>query len=603
MPDRKAAEILLDTLADWGVTTLFGMAGDGINGIMEAIRTNRRGLRFVGVRHEESAAFMATAHAKLTGSLGCCLATTGPGGLHLLNGLYDAKLDGAPVIAITGLPYHDLAGTFTQQDVDLDRVFADVAILSQRVMGAAHMAAAATLACRSALARRGVAHLAVPVDVQEEPLGSEHPSPRGQAFRPSTAHAEPLVVPRPEELDRAAAVLNGARRVAILAGRGALSARAELERAAELLAAPVAKALLGKAVLPDDHAMTTGGIGLYGTFGTHHAMAECDALLILGSTFPYNEYYPKPDRGVRAVQVDRDAQRIGLRYPVEVGLVGDGAATLEALNARLAPKADRAFLQATQREAARWRDLLARTVAEGARRTPMHPAVPVAALAGRLPPDAVVVTDSGHNTGLAARYLPLGPGHDFLVSGLLASMACGLPYAIAAALACPGRRVVAVVGDGGLAMQLGEFSTAASLRLPVTLLVINNGTLGQIKWEQMLFLGNPEFACAQAPIDFAAAAEAMGGRGFRVEEAGALGAALDAALALEGPAIVDVVVDPDEPLLPAVVSETYARNLGKALRAGTPGAERLRAALGRAPARAMLEAGGVAGLVAGEGAG
>jgi pyruvate dehydrogenase (quinone) len=603
MPGSKAAEILLDTLADWGVTTLFGMAGDGINGIVEAIRTNRRGLRFVGVRHEESAAFMATAHAKLTGRLGCCLATTGPGGLHLLNGLYDAKLDGAPVVAITGLPYHDLSGTFTQQDVDLDRVFADVAVVSQRVMGAAHMEAAATLACRSALARSGVAHLAVPVDVQEEPIGAEQPSPRGKAFRPSPVRAEGLALPRPEDLERAAELLNGARRVAILAGRGALGARAELERTADLLGAPVAKALLGKAVLPDDHPMTTGGIGLYGTFGTHHAMAECDALLILGSTFPYLEYYPAADRGVRAVQVDRDAQRIGLRYPVEVGLMGDCRAALEALNARLTRKEDRSFLEATQREAARWRDLLAEAVAEGARRTPMHPAVPVAALAERLPADAVVVTDSGHNTGLAARYLPLGPGHDFAVSGLLASMACGLPYAIAAALACPGRRVVGVVGDGGLAMQLGEFSAAAALRLPVTLVVINNGTLGQIKWEQMLFLGNPEFACAQAPVDFAAAAEAMGGRGFRVEEAGALGAALDAALALDGPAIVDVVVDPDEPLLPAVVSRTYAENLAKALRAGTAGAERLRAALRRAPARAMLEAGGVAGLFAEGGGG
>jgi pyruvate dehydrogenase (quinone) len=229
----------------------------------------------------------------------------------------------------------------------------------------------------------------------------------------------------------------------------------------------------------------------------------------------------------------------------------------------------------------------------------MHPAVPVAALARRLPADAVVVTDSGHNTGLAARYLPLGPGHDFAVSGLLASMACGLPYAVGAALAQPGRRVVAVVGDGGLAMQLGEFSTAVAQRLPVTLLVINNGTLGQIKWEQMLFLGNPEFACANAPVDFAAAARAMGGQGFRVEEAGALDAVLEAALALDGPAVVDVVVDPNEPLLPAVVSETYAKNLAKALKAGTPGTEELRAALRRVPARAMLEAGGVAGLLEG----
>jgi pyruvate dehydrogenase (quinone) len=590
----KAAEILIETIADWGVDTVFGMAGDGINGIVEALRTNRRGVRFIGVRHEESAAFMATAHAKFTGRLGCCLATTGPGGLHLLNGLYDAKLDRAPVLAITGLPYHDLAGTFTQQDVDLDRVFGDVAVYSGRVMGAAHMASLASLACRSALARQGVAHLTLPVDVQDEPLSAEHPSPRNKGHEVTNIRAEGLTVPRPEDVGRAAEILNGARRVAILAGRGALGARAELEQTAQLLGAPVAKALLGKAVLPDDHPYTTGGIGLYGTFGTHHAMAECDALLIVGSTFPYLEYYPKPGQA-RGVQIDSDPQRIGLRFPAEVGLVGDARAALEMLNARLSPKEDRAFLEETRREAARWRDLLARTAA-GDRR-PMHPSVPVAALGARLPPDAVLVTDSGHNTGLAARFIDMRPGHDFAVSGLLASMACGLPYAIAAALAFPGRPVFGVVGDGGLAMQLGEFATAVQHRLPVKLLVIANGTLGQIKWEQMLFLGNPEFGCKVPRIDFPRAAEAMGGRGFRVDDPARLPAALDEALATEGPVVIEAVVDPDEPLLPAVVSETYARNLAAALKKGTPGAEGLRAALQREPARAMLEAGGVAALV------
>jgi pyruvate dehydrogenase (quinone) len=271
---RNASEIVVDTLIAWGVDTVFGMAGDGINGVVEALRTRQDRIRFVSVRHEESAAFMATAHAKWTGKLGCCMATTGPGGLHLLNGLYDAKLDLVPVVALTGLPYHDIAETFTQQDVPLDRVFADVAAYNARVMDAAHAEAATSLACRSALAHHGVAHLALAVDVQEEEEDADQPSPRGAAQTVSTGWTDGLRVPEPDAVARAAALLNGAQRVAILAGRGALGARAELEQTAQLLGAPVAKALLGKAVMPDDHPLTTGGIGLYGTFGTHAAMGD-----------------------------------------------------------------------------------------------------------------------------------------------------------------------------------------------------------------------------------------------------------------------------------------------------------------------------------------
>lgn len=582
----KAADILLDTLQAWGVDTVFGLAGDGINGIMEALRTRQDRMRFVHVMHEESAAFMAAAYAKWTGRIGCCLATSGPGGIHLLNGLYDAKLDQAPVVAITGLQYHDLLGTMTQQDVDLDKLFADVSVFNTRVMGAAHMANAASLACRSALARRGVAHLSIPVDVQEEPLSDEHPSPRNKFHHVSNAWLEPLVLPRPDDIERAAAILNDASRVAILAGRGALGARLELERTAELLAAPVAKALLGKAVLPDDHPFTSGGIGLYGTFGTHKAMAACDALLIIGSTFPYIEYYPKPGQA-RCVQIDLDPQRIALRHPAEVGLVGDARATLEALNTLLRRKQDRSFLESVQAEAARWRETL-RGGAESMRR-PMHPGAPVAALSARLPADAVIATDSGHNTGLAARYLTMRPGHEFGVSGLLASMACGLPYAIAAAIAFPGRPVFAVVGDGGFGMQLGEFATAVRYRLNIKILVLKNGTLGQIKWEQILFLGNPEFGCDLPAIDFAKAADAMGGRGFRVDDPARLGEVLDAALATPGPVVIEAVVDPDEPLLPAVVSETYGRNIARAIEAGTAGAAALQDALRRDPARSMME--------------
>jgi pyruvate dehydrogenase (quinone) len=328
------ADILIDTLVAWDVEVIFGLPGDGINGVMEALRTRQDRIRFIQVRHEESAAFMATAYAKWTGKLGVCLATSGPGGTHLLTGLYDAKLDQAPVLAITGMQYHDLIETFNQQDVDLTRVFNDVAVFNAQVSDAAHMENMASLACRSALSKPGVAHLSIANDIQEQMLDKAKRSKRNQPQHVPNRWFEGRRVPDDAELDKAAEILNAASRVAILAGRGALGARAELIETAELLGAPVAKALLGKAVLPDDHPLTTGGIGILGTMPSQEAMESCDALLIVGSTFPYIEYYPKPGQA-HGVQIDRDGQRIGLRYPVEAGLVGDAAETLRMLNQRL----------------------------------------------------------------------------------------------------------------------------------------------------------------------------------------------------------------------------------------------------------------------------
>ncbi|CAH2395444.1 hypothetical protein MES4922_120168 [Mesorhizobium ventifaucium] len=332
----NTAEILVDTLIAWDVRVIFGLPGDGINGIMEALRTRQDKIRFVQVRHEESAAFMATAYAKWTGKLGVCLATSGPGGTHLLTGLYDAKLDQAPVLAITGMQFHDLIETFTQQDVDLTRVFNDVTVFNTQVTDAAHMENVAGLACRSALAGRGVSHLSIASDVQEQTSAKR--SPRNLPRHTPERWFEGDKRPDEAQLALAADILNTASKVAILAGRGALHAKPELERTAELLAAPVAKALLGKAVLPDDHPHVMGGIGILGSLTSQEIMEECEALLIVGSTFPYIEYYPKPGKA-RGVQIDRNAQRIGLRHPVEAGLVGDAAITLQLLNERLKPKA------------------------------------------------------------------------------------------------------------------------------------------------------------------------------------------------------------------------------------------------------------------------
>lgn len=575
----NTADILVDTLISWDVAFVFGLPGDGINGIMEALRQRQDRIRFIQTRHEETAAFMASAYAKWTGKLGVCLATSGPGGTHLLTGLYDAKLDQAPVLAITGMQFHDLIETCTQQDVDLTKVFADVAVFNAQVSDAAHMENLAGLACRTALARRGVAHLSIANDIQERALGESERSRRNRPKHVPDRWFQGERVPDDEELDAAAAILNGASRVAILAGRGALGAREELAQVADLLAAPVAKALLGKAALPDDHPYCTGGIGLLGTLPSQQAMRRCDALLIVGSSFPYLEYYPEPG-SARGVQIDREAERIGLRFPVETGLVGDAALTLSRLASRLERKADRAFLTEAQEAMAHWRELMAE--AAEASHEPLRPQAVVRAFGRRLPGGAILVSDSGQNTELAARHVDLRDGQAYGVSGNLASMACGLPYALAAALAHPQRPVFAVVGDGGLAMQLGELSTAVRYGLPIKLLVIKNNMLNQIAWEQMMFLGNPQFGCELQPIDFVKAAEAMGLRGFSIREPAELDRIMDEALATPGPVLIEAEVDPAVPMMPPSMPEDYAKNFRQAL-PETPGHEAIENALEREP--------------------
>ncbi|TPJ44331.1 pyruvate oxidase [Mesorhizobium sp. B2-5-13] len=582
----NAAEILVDTLIAWDVDVVFGLPGDGINGVMEALRTRRDKIAFVQVRHEESAAFIACAYAKWTGKLGVCLATSGPGGTHLLTGLYDAKLDQAPVLAITGMQFHDLIETFTQQDVDLTRVFNDVSVYNAHVSDAAHMENVASLACRTALARKGVAHLSIASDVQEQ---EGNPSKRSKRNRPAHTPQQMFAghtMPPDAELDEAAAILNRASRVTILAGRGAIGAAAELEHAAHLLQAPVAKALLGKAVLPDDHPHTTGGIGILGTLASQEAMETCDAVLIVGSTFPYIEYYPKPGQA-RGVQIDCDAQRIGLRFPVEAGLVGDAAETLRALNQRLTQKPSGEFLQHAQKTMTRWRQMMRQS--EDARTHPLKPQTIARAFGQRLADDTVLATDSGQNTELAARHVDLRRGQAFGVSGSLASMACGLTYAIAAGIAFPGRPVAAIVGDGGFAMQLGEFSTAVRYKIPLKILVIKNNMLNQIAWEQMMFLGNPQFGCELQPIDFAKAAEAMGASGFRIERADQIETILDEAFATEGPVVIEALVDAYEPLMPPRMPPDYAKNFRQAL-PQTPGHERIEENIAREPAKSMMDA-------------
>jgi pyruvate dehydrogenase (quinone) len=570
---KTGGDILVETLIRWGVDVVFGLPGDGINGIMEALRTRQEQIRFIQVRHEEAAAFAACGYAKMTGKLGCCLATSGPGGLHLLTGLYDAKMDRAPVIAITGMPYHDLIDTQTQQDVALDRVFTDVAAFNTRVMGPTHIENAVTQACRTALADRGVAHVAVPLDFQGQGIEEATDSKRNVAHHVSYEFGDSIVIPAAEELDRAAEWLNRGNRIVILAGAGALGARAELMALSERLQAPVAKALLGKAAFPDDHPNCTGGLGHLGTEPSQRALEQCDTLIIVGSNFPYIEYYPKPGQA-RAIQIDIDAARIGLRHPVEVGLVGDAAATIEALLTRIDDRRDHEFLAHIQSLRRAWdkqQDKLASIPGK-----PLKPQTVARAVSDGIADDAIVVTDSGTNTMFAARFIEMRGERRFTVSGTLAAMGCGVPYAIAAAIAHPNRQVVAFVGDGGLSMLMGDLATCAKYALPVKIVVVKNNSLGQIKWEQLFFVGNPEFGCELQPIDFVKVAEACGLKGISVDDPADCEEAVEMLLRHEGPALLEAVTDPDEPFLSPVPIKEEVENFEKALKRGTPHAERIR---------------------------
>ncbi|MFZ0594237.1 MAG: thiamine pyrophosphate-binding protein, partial [Bryobacteraceae bacterium] len=509
---QTAAEIMVETLTRWGVEVIFGLPGDGINGIIEALRKSQDKIRFIQVRHEEAAAFMACGYAKFTGKLGVCIATSGPGGIHLLNGLYDAKLDGQPVLAITGLQFHDLIGTYTQQDVALDRLFEDVAVYNQRIMGAAHAENITELACRTALARRGVAHVTIPVDIQDQSLKQDIRSMRNAPNHVSDDFARGARKPEAHEIEAAARILNDGKKVAILAGQGALKAGTQLETVAELLGAPIIKALLGKSCVPDDSPYTTGGLGLLGTLPSEEAMEQCDTLLIVGSSFPYIEFYPKPGQA-KCVQIDIDPVRIGLRYPTDVPLVGDSVEALNSLIPHLKQKG-KSFLEKAQRGMKEWNELMLKRAS--ATDVPMKPQVVAHELGKRLKADALVTSDSGTITTWWARHIPSLRGQLHTCSGTLATMACGFPYAIAAQVAHPGRTVVAFVGDGAFTMLMGELATCVKYKLPVKIFVIKNNSLGQIKWEQMVFLGNPEYECDLQPIDFAGVARAFGVASFSI---------------------------------------------------------------------------------------
>jgi pyruvate dehydrogenase (quinone) len=572
----NVGDFLLQRLSEWGVRRIYGYPGDGINGIMGALGRAEDRMEFVQVRHEEMSAFMACAHAKFTGEVGVCLATSGPGAIHLLNGLYDAKLDHQPVVAIVGQQSRAALGGSYQQEVDLLSLFKDVAHEHVHMVSVPDQVRhLVDRAVRIAVAERTVTCLIVPNDVQTLDA-VEQPEHAHGTIHTGIGHATPRIAPYDADLDRAAEVLNAGERVAMLVGQGALHATDEVIETGELLGAGVAKALLGKAAVPDDLPFVTGSIGLLGTKPSWELMQGCDTLLVVGSSFPYSEFLPKEGQA-RGVQIDLDARMIGLRYPMEVHLVGDAAETLRALIPRLERKDDRAWREKIEEEVAEsWRELEAQALVDA---DPINPQRVFSELSPRLPDNCILTSDSGSAAVWFARHLELRRGMLASLSGNLASMGAGVPYAIAAKFAHPDRVAIALVGDGAMQMNgLNELITIAKYwerwsdpRLVV--LVLNNRDLNMVTWEQRALEGDPKFEAAQEIPDFPYArfAELVGLRGVRVESPDELGDAWDAVLSADRPAVLEAVTDPEVPPLPPHITFEQARNFMLSVARGDAG--------------------------------
>jgi pyruvate dehydrogenase (quinone) len=580
-------DFLLERLTTWGIKRIYGYPGDGINGILGALGRTSNGSdptssrpEFIQVRHEEMAAFMACAHAKFTGELGVCLATSGPGAVHLLNGLYDAKLDHQPVLAIVGQQARAGMGGNYQQEIDLPSLFKDVAHeYVEMAMVPAQIRHLVDRACRIALAERTVTALIIPNDLQEADAVAQPPHKHGTVHS-GPGYTRPRVVPAEDDLDRAAAVLNAGSKVAMLVGQGALHASDEVAEVADVLGAGVAKALLGKAVLPDDLPFVTGSIGLLGTKPSWDLMQGCDTLLMVGSSFPYSEFLPE-EGNARGVQIDLDGKMLGIRYPMEVNLVGDSAETLRALLPRLERKQDRSWREQIESGVAEWWNLIEHRAQLGA--DPINPQLVFHELSKRLPDGAILASDSGSAANWYARDVKLRKGMMASLSGTLATMGPGVPYSIAAKFAHPHRPVIALVGDGAMQMNgINELITIAKYRHQwadqrLIIMVLNNRDLNQVTWEQRAMEGNPKFEGSQDLPDFPYAryAELVGLKGIRVETRDQVGPAWDEALNADSPVVYEAITDPEVPPLPPHITIEQAKALSSALLAGDPNAGRI----------------------------
>lgn len=566
---QTVADQLLERLTQWGVQRVFGYPGDGINGIMGAFGRHAEDFDYIRVRHEEMAAFMAGAHAKFTGEVGVCLATSGPGAIHLLNGLYDARMDHQPVLAIVGQQAVTSLGSDYQQEVDLHTLFRDVSNYVETVASPSQLLHVIDRALRVACSERQVATVIIPNDVQQMPA-EKPPHKHGHVYS-GVGFIAPRPYAREEELVAAAEILNAGRKVAILVGAGALGAHKAVEAVAEALSAGVAKALLGKMAVADDLPYVTGSIGLLGTRASAELMERCDTLLMIGTTFPYSEFLPKPGQA-KAVQIDLQARNVSMRYPIDQVLLGDAGETLQRLLPLLKPKRHGTWrIRIEKAVEDSWKEL---------REQAMKPAEPINPqrvfweLSPQLPDDVILAGDSGSHTNWYARDLRARPGMLGSLSGKLASMGSGVPYALAAKLAHPERPVIAMVGDGAMQMNgnaelvtVQQYHKRWKDNPTFIVLVLNNGDLNQVTWEQRALAGDPEFAAAQEVIDFPYAryAELLGFRGIRVTDAMHLGAAWQEAFESDRPVLLEVLTDPDVPPLPPHISFEQARNLLGAL--------------------------------------
>lgn len=548
----NVCEALLRILADYGVKYIFGIPGDAINELIEAIRKQDR-IKFIHVMHEESGAFAASAQAKLSGGLAVCAGTAGPGAIHLLNGLYDAKQDHAPVLAITGQVDTSLMGTDYQQEVNLLALFDDVTVFNQAVVNAEQMPGLAILACQAALAKNGVAHLNIPSNISTENV-------KDFEGKKQVISNAPRIVPYMDDLKSAAELINKSKRPCILAGIGAREAIGEVIQLAELINAPIIKALRGKDILPDDHPLTLGGIGLLGTEPSVDAMNSCDLLLTIGSDFPYHNFYP--DNAIPTIQIDREIHRIGLRHPVTVPLPGDAALTLRELIPFVQPNENQVFLGECQDNMHKW--LREQDKIESSTEVPIHPQVLARALSEAAADDAIICCDTGAVTVWGARNFRVKGSQRFTLSGHLASMAFALPGAIGAQLLFPGRQVIALCGDGGFAMLMCDFATAVKYKLPLKVVVFNNAKLGLIQMEQEAGSGNPEHETDLLNPDYSLFAKICGGEGYTIKEHAELEPTLRQALGSDQPCIINVFVNPEELTWPPKVTARDAINYIKA---------------------------------------
>ena len=559
------ADFVLERLTEWGVRRIYGYPGDGINAFLGAFDRAGGEPEFIQVRHEEMAAFMACGHAKFTGEVGVCLATSGPGAIHLLNGLYDAKLDRQPVVAIVGQQAMAALGGSYQQEVDLTTLFKDVA--HEYVHMATDPAQVRHLvdrAVRIALDQRTVTCIIVPNDLASQKAIDAPPHEHG-TIHSGVGYSRPKVVPAETDLQRAAAVLNESEKVAMLIGQGAMHAADEVVQVAETLGAGVAKALLGKAALPDDLPFVTGSIGLLGTEPSWDLMMGCDAFLMVGSSFPYSEFLPEENKA-RGVQIDIDGRMVGIRYPMEVNLIGDSKQTLAALLPKLQRKEDRSWRDGIEAGVAKWWRLIEERAMLGA--NPLNPQRVFHELSARLPDDAILTADSGSTANWYARNIKIRKGMMCSLSGTLATMGPGVPYAVAAKFAHPNRPAIALVGDGAFQMNgMNELITIAKYRERwsdprLIVLVLHNNDLNQVTWEQRALEGDPKYETSQVLPDFPYAryAELLDFEGIRVDAPDDVGPAWDAALAADRPVLYEAITDPEVPPLPPHITFQQAHH-------------------------------------------